>query len=171
MHPSIGHYRQGWSVSVTQDVGACVSEIWELLSKPGHLELFHPFCASNQARMWKGIGSVDQLVYHNGLTFLREFLRWEEERGFSLIIGEKNGKKSYVEWTLREKGAKSIVRIEVFPHFMREQPRLISAIPFLFSVYRPLKSYLRSVLAGLKWYVENGERVTPNQFGSHSWFS
>ena len=34
--------------------------------------------------------SKDILVYLNDLTFIREFLTWEKNIGYSLIIGEKN---------------------------------------------------------------------------------
>ena len=27
-------------------------KVWELLSKPAHLELFHPFCDKNQPIVW-----------------------------------------------------------------------------------------------------------------------
>jgi hypothetical protein len=34
-----------------------------------------------------------------------------------------------------------------------------------------LKSYLGSVLKGIKWYIEQKVPVSKNQFGRHSWFT
>ena len=31
-----------------------LEKVWDLLSKPSHLELFHPFCKSHKIIIWNG---------------------------------------------------------------------------------------------------------------------
>jgi len=47
----------------------------------------------------------------------------------------------------------------------------IEFIPFEFFVRPRLKSYLESVLGGLKWHVVNQKTTPRNHFGKLAWFS
>ena len=58
------------------------------------------FCKKNDIIKWDGKGSKDVLIYLNGLTYFREFTDWNNQKGYSLLIGKKRGPKSKVIWDL-----------------------------------------------------------------------
>ena len=56
------------------------SVVWELISYPGHLNQFHPFCKENKVLESKNDAILkDQLIYLNGLTYYRTFTDWKTE--------------------------------------------------------------------------------------------
>ena len=61
------------SISVTKKIDSSAQELWKIISKPGNLNLTHPFCKKNDIIKWYGKGSKDVLIYLNGLTYFREF--------------------------------------------------------------------------------------------------
>ena len=147
-------------------------EIWDLISTPGNLESFHPFCESNQVSIWPGVGAKDKIRYLNGMILHRRFLYWKDLSGYSLMIGEKGGPESYVEWHLDDSANESTnVTISVHPYYLKNSPLILSSFPYLTYVRPKLNAYLKSVLTGLAYFGETGNQVSKNQFGEHSWFS
>ena len=96
-------YKNSWSVKLIKRINSNRDQIWNLISSPKNLELYHPFCKSNNVIKWPGKGSCDELTYLNGIKLIRNFTKWEEKRGYELLIGRKNGKKSLVKWEIIEK--------------------------------------------------------------------
>ena len=84
-------YSSQWPVSFEQEINTSLSKLWEIISKPGHLEQFHPFCKKNEAIEWPGTDSKDLLTYLNGKTYQREIVEWNVKESFSLLIGEIDG--------------------------------------------------------------------------------
>ena len=152
-------------------IDATRSQIWELISSPANLELFHPFCKSNKVIIWPGKKSIDELVYLNGLTYKREFYSWEELKGYSLFIGEKEQEQSYVVWEIFDKNESNYLKITVYPYFLRNMPKLISYLPYKFIVIPALESYLKSVIGGINYYLTTKTKTPKNYFGHHKWFS
>ena len=113
----------------------------------------------------------DQLVYHNGLTFFRDFYQWDETKGYKLYIGTKDGKKSKVEWKLSPQNHHSLLSIEIFPYISAKYPVIINYVLFFLIIKPNLKRYLLNVLNGLELYMDNGVITEKNQFGKHRWFS
>ena len=146
--------------------------VWALISSPGHLNQFHPFCEQNIVLESKNdVILKDQLNYLNGLIYYRIFTDWKPMNGYNIKIGSKNGKKSDVKWQIIDKGTISYVKITVKPYKSSKIPKLLYPI-FHFAVIRPkLKSYLKSVLRGLQYYLTYKKTVPRNEFGNHSWFS
>ena len=142
----------------------------EIISRDGNLNYVHPFCKDNYSISWDGINSIDVLEYLNGLKFIREFMTWEPEIGYSLLIGTKNGKKSCcLENKL--KNYKNYLSITVYPHFMRKYPKIILLFPHKIIVEPYLKKYLKSVIGGIDYYLKNRKNSSRNYFGKHEWFS
>ena len=86
-------------------------------------------------------------------------------------LEKKNGKKSLVKWDILNNFNELKLEITVYPY---KSSKIWNSIYFLiFYVYiKPmLKSYLNSVLKGIKWYIEKKVPVSKNQFGRHSWFT
>ena len=164
-------FKKTWPVRVEKEIKANSDEIWKIISKEGNLNLVHPFCKKNHAISWNSENSVDVLEYLNGLKFIREFQTWNPGKGYSLLIGTKNGKKSYVEWKIRSKNKKQYLSITVYTHYMIKYPKFISFFPYEFMVKPNLKKYLESVIGGINYYLTKNKTVPKNNFGEHNWFS
>ena len=157
-------------VSYTINLEFDKTKVWSILSKREHLNLFHPFCKKNIAYSWNKKSREDSLEYLNGVKLHRNFFEWNEGIGFKLNIGTKNGKKSKVIWELKG-GKTSSLRITVYPHIYSDKNSIIYLFAYLIFIRPGLRRYLKSVLLGLEWYLENQKPIPNNQFGSHKWFS
>ena len=115
-----------WKAEYEQKINSSKVNLWDLISAPSNLELFHPFCKSNKVIKWPGKDSIDELIYLNGLTYIRTFKQWEKLKGYSLLIGEKNKGQSYVVWKIFKKKESLYLKITVYPFFLRNFPKVIS---------------------------------------------
>ena len=159
-------------VTASKKLDHDIEVVWALVSSPGNLLECHPFCRLNEAIEWGDGSFSDVLTYLNGRRYVRRFRQWRPREGYDLVIGEEGGKQSFVRWELNEAGNRSTeLRITVYPYLLSGLPRIISAIPFSIYARPKLTTYLRSVLRGFEYFLDNGERVPRNYFGSHSWFS
>ena len=143
--------------------------VWDTISLKNGLELFHPFCLENKEI--RGDKKSDELVYLNGLTYIREFTSWKPNQGFELNIGSKNGKKSKVQWQLQSSGMGCELKISVFPYKSSKISKFLYPLVNFFVIKPRLKKYLQSVLKGLKYFLDHKQKVKKNQFGEHPWFS
>jgi len=143
--------------------------VWDTISLKNGLELFHPFCLKNKEI--RGDKKSDELVYLNGLTYIREFTSWKSNQGFELNIGSKNGKKSKVQWQLQSSGMGCELKISVFPYKSSKISKFLYPFVNFFVIKPRLKKYLQSVLKGLKYFLDHKQKVKKNQFGDHPWFS
>ena len=159
------------SISVTQKIDSSALELWKIISKPGNLNLTHPFCKKNDIIKWNGKGSKDILIDLNGLTYFREFTDWNNQKGYSLLIGRKRGPKSKVIWQINSTNNSVFLTITVYPYLLNNWPKIISWLPFVFYIKPKLENYLNSVIGGINWYLINNKPVPKNYFGIHSWFS
>lgn len=167
--PSIGFK---WPVSAERVISRSAPQVWEAISRPGSLELCHPFCARNPVHAWPGAGSRDEVHYLNGRVYERHFLQWLDKVGYVLEIGRGGGHKSLVAWQIHPVDAHScVLRISVCPHILQNLPTLIRWIPHALWVRPRLESYLESVVKGVEWFVVRREPVPRNAFGPHPWFS
>ena len=161
-----------WSISYKKTINTDISNLWALISKPSNLELFHPFCSINQVIKWPGKGSIDKIIYYNGLTLERYFINWIDNKGYDLLIGEKNGPKSLVIWRLKKINPnKSSIKIKIYPHQFNDKSSLFNFLKFYLIVYPIIKKYLRQVLNGLHWHIKTGNKISKNMFGNNTYFS
>ena len=160
-----------WKAEYEQKIDATSNQLWELISSPSNLELFHPFCKSNKAIVWPGEKSIDELIYLNDLTYIRKFHNWEKSKGYSLFIGEKDKQHSYVVWEIFLKNESVFLKITVYPYFLRNFPKIISYFPYKLIVIPALESYLKSVIGGINYYLTTKSKTPNNYFGRHKWFS
>lgn len=164
-------YFSQWPVSFEQEIDTSLSRLWEIISKPGHLEHFHPYCKKNEAVKWPGLESQDLLTYLNGKTYKREILEWNVKESFSLMIGEVDGPKSLVKWQFKDNKKNAKVKITVYPHLLISWPKFFSYLPYKWYITPQLKSYLKAVLCGLKHHAEKEQIIEKNMLASHPWFS
>ena len=159
------------SVSYEKKISSSKKELWDLISSPEHLNLVHPFCKSNESIHWDKKKSKDVLVYLNGMVYFRDFTSWEDENGYELMIGRKRGKKSRVVWKIKSDDKSVSLKITVYPYLLSSWPRVMSLIPYKLIISPLLKSYLKSVISGINYYLINHKPVEKNHFGKHIWFS
>ena len=166
-----GNYNQ--SISIDIDINCNKKDLWKFISSPGYLNLCHPFCKHNEVIQWDNNKHCDILIYLNGIKYIRNFYKWDEKKGYSLLIGGKNKEKSKVVWKIsnNRKSSKANLKITVFPYFMRKYPKIISNIPYRLYIKPKLSDYLESVTKGIKWYIEEKKSIPRNYFGKHPWFS
>ena len=144
--------------------------VLNLIKSPNNLEKFHPYCSTNIVENWGDSNSLDYIKYNNGKLYRREFIEWNEN-GYLLNIFETK-KIATVKWYVKEYpgDSKSIINIKISP-IMPFKFKQLNFLLFHFYVKHKLKSYLFSVLQGLKYYLEKKECVKRDQFGNHSWYS
>ncbi len=161
-----------WPVTVEREITAPAQDVWCAISRPGNLELCHPFCESNPVRIWPGPGSQDEVHYLSGWVYERQFRRWIEGVGYDLQIGRKGGGKSLVSWrVIPIDDYCCALKITVCPHALQNLPILIRWIPYVLWLRPLLRKYLDSVVRGFEWHVVRLEPVPRNAFGTHPWFS
>ena len=142
--------------------------IEDAIKKPGCLEDFHPFCASNKALSWPGNNSRDELVYLNGVRYKRRFFNWSEN-GYDLEIGGSK-RKSIVNWIITGNEINSSLRVRINPDILYRNSFIKWAAWNLYIKFM-IRNYLNSVLKGLKYHLEKDELVIEDQFGKHDWYS
>ena len=165
-------YKYNRSILHKEIYDLSADKLWKIISQPSSLELYHPFCKSNKPIEWIDSNHFDNLEYLNGTILERHFVSWKENKGYSLYIGRKDGRQSHVSWSLKAiNDNQTELSITVHPWIFNQGSRFIEFIPFKFFVRPQLKSYLQSVLGGLKWYVINQKTTPRNHFGKLAWFS
>jgi hypothetical protein len=161
-----------WPVAVSRTIAVPAPKIWEVISSPGTLPLYHPFCEKNPVFEWPGSDSHDEVHYFNGVVLARRFSAWYDDVGYDLEIGRSGGRTSVVSWRITPvKERRSSIEIAVYPHTLQHLPTVARWLPHLVRLRPQLKRYLLSVVRGLDWFITQGQPVRRNQFGAHSWFS
>ena len=161
-----------WPVSAEREIAAPAAAVWDAISRPGNLELCHPFCASNPVKSWPGPDSVDEIRYLSGWFYERRFRNWVEGVGYDLEIGRPGMERSQVAWRITPiDEQRSRLSITVCPDVLQNLHPVIRFFPFMLRVRPLLRQYLDSVVRGFEWYVVRGEAVPRNAFGMHPWFS
>ncbi len=161
-----------WPVAARQTIAVPTSKIWEVISSPGTLPLYHPFCEKNPVFEWSGADSHDEVHYFNGIVLTRRFSSWHEDVGYDLEIGRIGGRSSFASWRISSViEHRSSIEIAVFPHALQRVPTAVRWLPHLLRLRPQLRHYLQSVVKGLDWFITEGQPVRRNQFGAHPWFS
>ena len=142
--------------------------VLNLIKSPNNLEKFHPFCKKNIVIKWDGKNSEDIVIYHSKKKYIRRFYEWNEN-GYKLEIFEDR-KLADITWIVNDFNSKSIIKIKA-KLYLPYKYKLINRIIFNIYVKYVLKSYLNSVVKGLKYYLETNKTVSNNQFGKHIWYS
>lgn len=161
-----------WPVAAERTLAAAAAEVWNVISSPGLLPLYHPFCESNPVQHWPGPGAADEIRYFSGRVLQRRVTEWHDGVGFDAEVGREGGGTSAVSWRVFEVAERRTrLAITIYPDSLQQLPVAVRWIPHLTSLKPKLGSYLDSVLRGLEWFVTMRQPVSRNQFGPHPWFS
>ncbi len=156
----------GEPISHSQSVPVSREEVWGVISRPGNLVDFHPFCESNPVEVWPGVGSRDKIYYYSGLVLVREFNAWIEGTGYDLTATSENGMQFKVSWRITPaENNHSSLTLTISQVLEQGSERKMKQFS------RLLKKYLIQVGGGCEYFLRTGERVKRNQFGSHRLFS
>ena len=67
-----------WKAEYEQKINSSEVNLWDLISAPSNLELFHPFCKSNKVIKWPGKDiNSDVRFYDKIVTNLRSLMLQE----------------------------------------------------------------------------------------------
>jgi len=156
----------GEPIAHSQMVPTTKDAIWQIISRPGNLNDFHPFCQSNPVEIWPGEGSRNRIYYYSGLVLTRDFISWMDGVGYDLIASSEDGMRFKVIWRITSvENDFSCLNLTIRPFLMQDSERRMKQYS------RLLGRYLEQVSQGFEFYVRTGERVHRNQFGSHRLFS
>ena len=136
-----------WSVSKKHKIECSVKDLWSLIIEPGNLNLVHPFCQSNEIIEWENGNHRDVLVYLNGLTYFREIIKSKKNKGYTLFIGKKRGKKSKVVWEITSFKNQTYLSITVYPYLLSSWPKILSFVPYILIINPYLKKYLTRIFS------------------------
>lgn len=155
-------------VRLSRTIQAPAVDIWNVISKPGQLNKYHPYCRENKVYKWPGAGSRDGVAYYSGLYMERDFLYWREGAGYDLLIGPPPRKSSWISWNILPLGeAQSELSIMVTP--ILESHLLESTKQSFVKAYfgRSIEVYLDNLLQGVDQFVMTRQAVEARQFGTH----
>jgi hypothetical protein len=162
----------GEYVRVARIIRAPATDVWKVISTPGQLPKYHPYCWENKVFKWPGVGSRDGVAYHSGLYLERDFMYWREGEGFDLQIGPPPRKTAWISWNLYCLGqSQSELSMTVTPilefHLLEITKR--SYVQTYFG--KSVEVYLDGLLRGVEQFVMTGQEVQPRQFGTHPVFA
>ncbi len=162
-------------VSYRAKINASPDKVWEVISTPGNLNFCHPFCKENTVAKWGEIGAEDAIEYYNGLVLYRLFTKWNEGKGYELLIGRGIYATAKVLWTITavNDGISELsITINVFPDIaLKKYSKLLRGIIGKFYFLPNMSKYVKAVVKGFKYYIETGTPVKINQFGYNRMFS
>ncbi|CAI8276623.1 MAG: hypothetical protein CNE98_06130 [Bacteroidetes bacterium MED-G17] len=149
--------------------------LWNVISRPKNLELFHPFVKENPTERWNKKDSRDTIIYYNNLVLNRIFLDWVEGKSYTLIIGNSAYATAKVHWDIIENDSKNTsinITIYYYPSVaLGKYPAMLQPLIDWIYLKPKLKEYVKSVVLGIKFYSESGIKVKKNQFGFNPMFS
>jgi hypothetical protein len=162
----------GEAVSISHMIEAASARVWQVISQPGQLTRYHPFCQATTVIQWPGVGAKDTVTYYSGVHYERDFVTWIEGVGFDIDVGPPSHKTARVEWRITELGEhRSELAITVMPYVKADvsAPRKQTYQQRCFGDL--IAQYLESVVLGVGHVVTIGEAVQKNQSGTHPLYS
>ena len=142
--------------------------VLNIIRSPRNLEKIHPYCKENRIETWNEKKSIDYVHYYSGKIYKRKFIKWNDD-GYVLEIYEER-KLATITWSVTGNEKSSNIKISA-KLLLPYNSKFINGCVFHFYVKFVLKSYLNSVVKGLKYYAETNNIVFKDQFGKHIWYS
>jgi hypothetical protein len=172
---NVNHELSASVISYNEKINAPSEKLWQIISAPKNLNFCPPFCKKNTVIKWCGTGSVDSIEYYNGLVLNRLFTKWNEGKGYELLIGNGKYATAKVLWIITDikDGASNLsITINVYTDIaLIRYPKLLRVIIRELYFLPNMSKYLQAVVKGFKFYIETGIPVKKNQFGHNRMFS
>ncbi len=156
----------GEHVRLARTIQAPAADVWKVISKPGELNKYHPYCRENiPVYKWPSVGSRDGVSYYSGLYFERDFIYWREGAGYDLQISPspKDG-VDLLEFATAW-GTQSELSLTVTP--ILESYLVETTKKSYMQTYfgKSIEVYLDSLLRGVEQFVTTGQEVKPHSSG------
>ena len=162
-------------ISHISEIKTNKEKLWKFISKSGNLNFCHPFCKENTVFKWGNSNSLDRIEYYSGLIYNRHFFEWNDKLGYGLIIKKNNLSLAKVKWEIipskNDSCQLSIQLYIVKNSILKNYPNVLRWFILKVIIKPKMKSYLRSVVSGVRFYTETGIAVKKNQFGRNIIFS
>ena len=164
--------KKNWPIDAGIDIQVSSNKVWQQMTSPGKVSLYHPFVKYYTYDAWGGIGSQDQITYNSGASFNRVVTEWFEGTGYDLKVTDDKGNELFVAWRIREKDENQCrLEISVIATSIEKLPLPIRWFVIRFKLKPVFLNYLAAALKGFRYYAETDIPVRKNQFGSHPIFS
>lgn len=158
--------RRLFGIKGTLDINCSAEKIWNLLTEPGHLEKFHPFCEYHEKVVYKGIGTKDSGRFASGRKVFREIIAWESGKSYTVLLKNTKQKETNITFLMEELDSETATfSVHIQTKTYKNIPRIIWKWFAKRKILPVLKNYLHSLLNGTKYYLETGNNVLPDQFG------
>ena len=153
---------QGIKLNISKD------KLWEIVTSPGHLKKYHPYCRSHEGPSITEVGSKDVAIFYNGKVLNREIIDFKIKSFYKIQITSDDDNDTRVQFSIQEEGPNCCYfYIAIETNAYRNIPRPIWYLIARFQALPLYGKYFYSQLKGLEFYVNTGEKVRKNQFGSH----
>ncbi len=146
-------------------------KLWKIITAPGHLNTYHPFCEEHQVSDWDGVGCKDISRSYAGKTIKREVIKWVEGESYQIKMINGDGNDTKVKFEITDLGVNSSISVSIITNAYRNNPRPLWYPIALLLIVPSYKKYFNSLLNGMKYYSETGKVVARNQFGPHKQYS
>ncbi|HET8837875.1 MAG TPA: hypothetical protein VFM82_02650 [Flavobacteriaceae bacterium] len=165
--------RRNFRIAGEIDIDEAQEKLWQIITQPGHLENFHPFVKNHdKVKNWHGVGSKDSGSFYSGKKMNRIVSDWKEGKEYSIKMKNSDQNDTRVRFALKFLSPKKTsFSITINTDAYRKIPRPFWPIFSRFFLLPSFKNYLYSILNGLAFYSETGQKVNRNQFGRHGKFS
>jgi hypothetical protein len=147
------------------------NKIWGIITEPGHLKNYHPFCDYHEQSKWDGIGSKDRSKSYAGKIINREIIAWQEGVSYQIKMNNNDTHDTHVKFDVIESNNMTFFKITITTNAYRNMPRPLWCFLSHLMIVPSYKKYFHSQLNGLKYFCETGKKVRRNQFGNHKKYS
>jgi len=162
--------RQNLEICAQIHINCSKEKLWKVITAPGHLEKYHPFCAYHKSERWNGVGCVDESKSNYGKIVRREVIEWNEGVGYTIKMLNPNQNTTVrFEIGAVEEGVQFKVYLKTNAYRKNPRPFWIFLAPLM--IVPSYKKYFHSLLNGIKYYAETDKKVSRNQFGHHRKYS
>ena len=158
-------------ISAQIQIDISPNNLWKIVTAPGHLKNYHPFCENHEKSAWDGVGCKDKSKSYAGKIINREIINWVEGAHYQIKMNNNDTHDTRVSFDVFEEEGNTFYKITIITNAYRNMPRPLWYFLSFLIIIPSYKKYLHSQLQGLKFYSETGKKVRRNQFGSHKKYS
>lgn len=154
--------------SCSHELNISPIELWHTITESNHLENYHPFCKNHKSEEFTGIGSKDLAEFNSGKIVYREVIEWDPTNYYVVKLTDDKQNISTIKFVVDQvNDSKSKLSIHIESNAYRNIPRPIWHFVAYFFLVPFYRNYLHSLLKGIEYFTNTGNKVVKNQFGRH----
>lgn len=164
-------FRKALNIKASIAIKIEPDKLWNIITAPGHLKNYHPFCEYHEKSEWNGVGCRDVSKSYYGKIIRREVIHWEEGKSYTIKMDNNDKHNTTVKFEIHKIVSGSLIEVSLTTNAYRNNPRPFYYPIVIFLIIPSYKKYFYSLLNGLKYFSETGNKVKRNQFGHHKKYS